>query len=226
MPVPVIEFLGGSISHGTMRPCDLLPAFMGLLEAIMTKEEWHSFWKENEEVLDKIAPEGVYLIEDDSAYQADLWNSDEVAFFLNERLFDALNERAPDGYRFGAHDGDGSDYGFWLSEAEEDTNGGPDGLENEETDRNGGLMNHELPAEVRPAGPGDEGFIPPRYVLNLWAALTDCISRDVGPPLAVVAEMLRQDAEASNNTCTRTGLAVTWLESLGYVRDVLKAKGL
>ena len=31
-------------------------------------------------------------------------------------LMDALNEYAPDGYYFGAIEGDGSDFGFWQDE--------------------------------------------------------------------------------------------------------------
>jgi len=32
---------------------------------------------------------------------------------------DALNEYAPDGYYFGAIEGDGSDFGFWAIEDED-----------------------------------------------------------------------------------------------------------
>lgn len=32
---------------------------------------------------------------------------------LNDDVFEHLNEIAPDGYYFGAHPGDGSDFGFW-----------------------------------------------------------------------------------------------------------------
>ena len=43
------------------------------------------------------------------------WSSYEVTCFLDE-LFDALNNYAPEGYYFGAHPGDGSDYGYWNEE--------------------------------------------------------------------------------------------------------------
>jgi hypothetical protein len=32
---------------------------------------------------------------------------------LLESLFDTLDNYSPEGYYFGAHPGDGSDYGFW-----------------------------------------------------------------------------------------------------------------
>ncbi|MCS2443096.1 hypothetical protein NXX09_24160 [Bacteroides uniformis] len=40
------------------------------------------------------------------------WNSDDAAGLL-ESLFDTLDSYSPEGYYFGAHLGDGSDYGFW-----------------------------------------------------------------------------------------------------------------
>ena len=43
--------------------------------------------------------------------EADWWNSDDAAGLL-ESLFDTLDSYSPEGYYFGAHLGDGSDYGF------------------------------------------------------------------------------------------------------------------
>lgn len=43
---------------------------------------------------------------------SDWWNSED-AMILLDSLFDTLDLYAPDGYYFGAHPGDGSDYGYW-----------------------------------------------------------------------------------------------------------------
>lgn len=50
-----------------------------------------------------------YAMEDDDS---EWWDTMEAIDFLNE-LYDLLNEHAPDGCYFGAHEGDGSDFGFW-----------------------------------------------------------------------------------------------------------------
>ena len=46
------------------------------------------------------------------------WESEEAVDILDD-LFDVMNGYAPEGYYFGAHPGDGSDFGFWPIEGEE-----------------------------------------------------------------------------------------------------------
>lgn len=95
----------GTISHGTMRYVDLIPTFVEYLRAydathdVLTDDE-------NERIIRAV-----------SNYDNDLdlmeRHGGSVTYLL-DALFDAMNDLAPDGYYFGAHPGDGSDYGFWA----------------------------------------------------------------------------------------------------------------
>lgn len=84
--------LPGSYSHGTMRPEDLAPRFMAILETV-NPERAQELRKAQAEAGD--GPDLDYLV---------------------EVLFDELQAHCPEGYYFGAHPGDGSDYGVWLEE--------------------------------------------------------------------------------------------------------------
>ena len=93
--------LYGSVSHGTMRPADLIPRFIETLEYF------------NKRKAKKLT----------SAIPSDAWSNDthefwrsEPAMWLLEDLFDVLNDYAPAKHYFGSHPGDGSDYGFWPCE--------------------------------------------------------------------------------------------------------------
>lgn len=98
-PVPTC----GSVSHATMRPQDLIPAFMRLLDeyhpnrAADLTNEYPALRKAVEEFDEK-----------------DPWfESEEASRLLNEDIFDAMQDIAPEGHSFGSHPGDASDYGFW-----------------------------------------------------------------------------------------------------------------
>ena len=90
---------GESISHGTMRTQDLIPAFMDVVRDT----------PEYVQVMDAVP---AHAKEDKDA---EWWNSDEAAGLL-ESLFDTLDSHSQEGHYFGAHPGDGSDYGFWKTE--------------------------------------------------------------------------------------------------------------
>jgi len=96
----VIE-AGDEVSKATLRTEDLVGAFMGFLEAVCDEESMKTISAEYAEVseLDE--------------------NSDELAWFLNEFLFDCMNEIAPEGCYFGSHPGDGALMGFWECEEED-----------------------------------------------------------------------------------------------------------
>ena len=96
----------GTVSHGTMRPQDLIPAFLDCLAEV---------WPEAYEgyMVAAFGPIPAYV--QDEGDDSEWWDSED-AHYLLDGLFDALNEAAPEGYYFGAHPGDGSDYGFWACE--------------------------------------------------------------------------------------------------------------
>jgi len=90
-----------TLIHGTMRPQDLIPTFLDALRE-----------------LDSTRYAGLLLAGPVPAYvqdegdESEWWQSEDAGYLL-EDLFDALNDCAPEGQYFGAHPGDGSDYGFW-----------------------------------------------------------------------------------------------------------------
>ena len=102
----------GTIIRATLRPQDLLPAFLKELRVRSEKAFGAYFstlegsplgrllhyktldWECKEKALE------TYVASEDCAWDLDA-------------LFDALGEYAPEGHYFGAHPGDGSDFGFW-----------------------------------------------------------------------------------------------------------------
>lgn len=95
----------GTIIHGTHRHQELIPClFMEL------RERDQNAYKH---LLKRYAD--APCIADCLAEDSDWWDSVEASWLL-EDLFDALDNAAPDGFYFGAHTGDGSDFGFWEIE--------------------------------------------------------------------------------------------------------------
>ena len=93
----------GSVSTGTLRTEDILPAFADELSIMEMSETGVKLLGEVEQFL--VAPNG--SLPD--------WESEKAEFLLEE-LFDALNEYAPPHMRFGSHDYDGADFGWWPTD--------------------------------------------------------------------------------------------------------------
>lgn len=83
----------GSVSHGTMRPEDLIPVFVQYVEEFAPDQ----------------TPENAFFTDTED----DIW--------LLEELFDILDSVSPPGCYFGSHPGDGSDYGWWPIDEGEST---------------------------------------------------------------------------------------------------------
>ena len=92
----------GSLSSGTMLASDLIPCFLDALEELATANDDDGDLATVREMRKRTERDGYYDGED----------ADED---LNS-LFDLLERYAPDGHYFGAHPGDGADYGFWPVE--------------------------------------------------------------------------------------------------------------
>jgi hypothetical protein len=88
-----------TVIHGTLRAEDLVEAFTDEYERIGGRPSNVELFRSH-----LLLPEG----ED---------RGDELAYDL-EDLYELLNELAPEGTSFGAHEGDGSDFGFWTHEEE------------------------------------------------------------------------------------------------------------
>ncbi len=110
----------GSVSSGTMLPEDLIPAFMDALDEI--KERLSLSVVKGGEMetvttvgrLDNILGEIEQRMNAADDEDTDYYESEDADYDL-ETLFNELDEFAPPYCYFGSHEGDGSDYGFWIS---------------------------------------------------------------------------------------------------------------
>lgn len=94
----------GSVSSGTMRPEDLVHAFLNALDNIRLTQE------ERKQVRAVVA-----------SGSRRPGNHDSIDEDLST-LFDILNNHCPDYCYFGAHEGDGADYGCWVNQDWQDDN--------------------------------------------------------------------------------------------------------
>jgi len=119
-------YIFGTISYGTMRNVDLLDNFSDTLEYLSTSNYEYKKYKD---IIKKARRYRDFLIE----YEDMLWKDhhkkiresifETVSYIINEDLFDALNNFAPPYFYFGSYSGDGSYYGFWSEDIENNFNG-------------------------------------------------------------------------------------------------------
>lgn len=98
----------GSVSSGTLRTEDLLRAFAGELRRICS-------------VPPPIVYEAEVWLEGADAYNEAypselIYEACGLEIYFD--LLDALSDLAPKGLRFGSHEGDGADFGWWRVEEE------------------------------------------------------------------------------------------------------------
>jgi hypothetical protein len=91
----------GTVSHGTLRTADLLICFASELDYLRGNDD-------ATKLVDSLPTIG-------SDDETEIDDSRQESIELLETLFDELNELAPPYCYFGAHEGDGSDFGFWPS---------------------------------------------------------------------------------------------------------------
>lgn len=93
----------GSVSSGTMRNEDLIPAFLDMAEELTKGARGYGEHRKKLAAIRRRANKGDVYFE-----------SEEADYDLHECLFDMLNEFAPPYCSFGSHEGDGANYGFWF----------------------------------------------------------------------------------------------------------------
>ena len=96
-----MTFSTGSVSTGTLRAQDLAPAFFDLLGDVNPDLVGTDWWEQMQRDVARIVASG-----------GDLENAPEII----ERIEDEINYWLPEGLYFGAHEGDGSDFGIWQDE--------------------------------------------------------------------------------------------------------------
>jgi len=117
----------GSISYGTLRPRDLISAFSHALEDLNPMEA--KGIRQDHKAVYRVLDAGLWDFVEEATLNDDRWPGVETGRWRRtwleksdsclEALQDALEAQTPDGYYFGAHEGDGADFGFWPVEPTE-----------------------------------------------------------------------------------------------------------
>lgn len=108
----------GSVSSGTLRNVDLIPAFISALEGIwnsLATSAPRSFDEQRQGVIESERITAL-LAKVEKHQEAEGYYDSEEAYFDSEELQMHLAEYAPPYCYFGTLEGDGADFGFWLDE--------------------------------------------------------------------------------------------------------------
>ena len=100
----------GTLIEGTTRHQDLIPAFLAELQRIDPVGY--------DSIVRDTYPIPGYVERSYNPPTHEWWYSDE-AYDLLTRLFADLDNASPAGHYFGAHPGDGADFGYWPINDEE-----------------------------------------------------------------------------------------------------------
>jgi hypothetical protein len=95
------------VSEGTLRPVDLIPKYLDALNELAPEACQRA---QTPACGFQIVPS--YALEDKSHE----WWGSELAYEALECLTESLSEHAPEGFEFGANEGDGACFGFWRLE--------------------------------------------------------------------------------------------------------------
>ena len=102
-----MTFQLGTVSHGTLRAQDLIPAFLsaldGLRQPIPGNIEATKYMEYAGGTFDAI-------VSDDEDF---FWDSEDAQYDVSD-LMEALNNNLPPYVYFGTQEGDASDFGFWV----------------------------------------------------------------------------------------------------------------
>ncbi len=96
----------GSYSHGTLRTEELIETFLDLLRTVGNPRTVDRLEKEYLSALGEIR------------CTTDIDGVSRKSYILDEilhELFDRLQDYCPPGFHFGSSEGDGADFGVWLS---------------------------------------------------------------------------------------------------------------
>jgi hypothetical protein len=104
------DYVGFTLSEGTLREEDLLDAFNGFAMNHLSGQDGKGSPKER--MLDLVQEASDLLKEGDP--------DGIVSEIINEEIWAIMDEIAPEGTMFGAHEGDGACFGYWS--VEEDNN--------------------------------------------------------------------------------------------------------